>query len=218
MSDQANKTPLIDLLRNVPKDFRASWESQWADDGTPTGHTMSPVGQLCHEAAERLAELEAERDDYKDRWEQTGCTRHGAMEAAIKVNKELLKENAELKCEWMKALRKIKALEACCRHRDEQIKTLHAISNEKDQRITALEENAKAERDGMLELRAKFGAQDHETVPMWIERMNKRITELGAALRDIYTLNVSAEGYERHCFRLKDIAGKALERDDDSSD
>jgi hypothetical protein len=46
---------------------------------------------------ERIAALEAERDDYKDRWEQTGCTRHGALEAAIKVNKELLKDIAELK-------------------------------------------------------------------------------------------------------------------------
>jgi hypothetical protein len=58
MSDKANKTPLTDLLRDVPIDHRTSWESQWADDGTPTGHTMSPIGKLCHEAAERIAELE----------------------------------------------------------------------------------------------------------------------------------------------------------------
>jgi len=44
------------------------------------------------EKDKRIAALEAERDDYKDRWEQTGCTRHGAMEAAIKVNKELLEQ------------------------------------------------------------------------------------------------------------------------------
>jgi hypothetical protein len=44
----------------------------------------------------RIAELEAERDDYKDRWEQTGCTRHGAMEAAIKTNDSLLKRIEEL--------------------------------------------------------------------------------------------------------------------------
>jgi hypothetical protein len=48
-----------------------------------------------------------------------------------------------------------------------------------------------------------------------LDKRDKRIAELEAALRDIYTLNVSAEGYERHCFRLKDIAGKALEQDDE---
>jgi hypothetical protein len=51
-----------------------------------------------------------------------------------------------------------------------------------------------------------------------LDKRDDRIVELKAALRDIYTLNVSAEGYERHCFRLKDIAGKALGRGDDSSD
>jgi hypothetical protein len=33
----------------------------------------------------RLAELEAERDDYRKRWEDTSCTRHHAMETAIKL-------------------------------------------------------------------------------------------------------------------------------------
>ena len=34
----------------------------------------------------KIEQLEAERDDYKDRWEQTGCTRHSAMEASIRLN------------------------------------------------------------------------------------------------------------------------------------
>lgn len=45
---------------------------------------------------ERIADLEAERDDYKDRCEQTGCSRHGAMEAAIKVKDSALERIAEL--------------------------------------------------------------------------------------------------------------------------
>jgi len=59
MSDKACKTPLIDLLRSVPITHRAEWEIQWAEDGTPTGHAMSPIGKLCHDAADRIAELEA---------------------------------------------------------------------------------------------------------------------------------------------------------------
>lgn len=35
-------------------------------------------------------ELEAERDDYRARWEATGDTRHGAMEAAIKVKDSVM--------------------------------------------------------------------------------------------------------------------------------
>jgi hypothetical protein len=54
------QTPLVDLLREVPKDLRAEWPSQWAEDGRPIGHTLSPVGKHCHEAAERIAELEAQ--------------------------------------------------------------------------------------------------------------------------------------------------------------
>jgi len=33
----------------------------------------------------RIAELEAERDDYKSRWEQTGCTRHEAIAARMLI-------------------------------------------------------------------------------------------------------------------------------------
>lgn len=59
MSDQAYKTPLIDLLRNVPKDHRTQWSIQWAEDGRETGHAICPIGRLAHEAADRIVELEA---------------------------------------------------------------------------------------------------------------------------------------------------------------
>jgi hypothetical protein len=59
MSEQAKKTPLIDLLRDVPKDHRTQWPIQWSGDGWVSGHAMCPVGILAHEAADRIVELEA---------------------------------------------------------------------------------------------------------------------------------------------------------------
>ena len=59
MSEQAYKTPLVDLLRNVPKDHRTEWPIQWAENGAETGHALCPIGKLAHEAADRIAELEA---------------------------------------------------------------------------------------------------------------------------------------------------------------
>lgn len=61
MSDTgAMQTPLIDLLRSVPETLRGHWASQWNDDGLSTGHTVAPVGMYCHQAADRISELEAE--------------------------------------------------------------------------------------------------------------------------------------------------------------
>jgi hypothetical protein len=57
MSDQAQATPLVDLLRGVPKDHRTQYESQWREDGSPTGHTLCPVGRLMHEAADEIERL-----------------------------------------------------------------------------------------------------------------------------------------------------------------
>jgi len=54
----AYKTPLVELLRDTPKDFRASWPVQWAEDGRETGCMMSPVGLLVHEAADELEALQ----------------------------------------------------------------------------------------------------------------------------------------------------------------
>ena len=47
---------------------------------------LTDEGKAVMKAADRIERLEAERDDYKDRWEQTGCTRHSAMEASIRLN------------------------------------------------------------------------------------------------------------------------------------
>jgi len=49
---KAAKTPLIDLLRYVPVDTVGQVS-------TPTSSQNIPYGRLCHEAAERIAALEA---------------------------------------------------------------------------------------------------------------------------------------------------------------
>ena len=58
--DQAQETPLVDHLRDVPKDLRAEWEIMWMEDGTPCGHTMAPIGRYCHQALDRIQQLEAD--------------------------------------------------------------------------------------------------------------------------------------------------------------
>ena len=95
----ACKVPLVERLRGIPQNLRAEWAMQWDEEGRATGHTLSPVGQLCHEAADRIAELEAdahgmyaeimqwraEVERLRDSLAATGDTRHEAMEAAIRV-------------------------------------------------------------------------------------------------------------------------------------
>jgi hypothetical protein len=56
------QTPLIDLLRGVPEALRGHWASQWNEDGLSTGHTVAPVGMYCHQAADRIASLEADNE------------------------------------------------------------------------------------------------------------------------------------------------------------
>ena len=51
------KTPLVDLLRVIPADYRAEWPSQWGEGDRAIGHTMSPVGRLMHEAADEIDRL-----------------------------------------------------------------------------------------------------------------------------------------------------------------
>jgi len=51
-------TPLTELLKAVPITHRTEWEIQWAEDGTPTGHAICPIGKHCHDAADRVTELE----------------------------------------------------------------------------------------------------------------------------------------------------------------
>ena len=56
---EAHKTPLVDLLRGIPEKHRTEWPIQFREDGTPTGHTMCPVGRFAHEAADKIDELQA---------------------------------------------------------------------------------------------------------------------------------------------------------------
>ena len=58
MSDTPQQTPLVDLLRDVPKDLRAEWPIQWSEDGRETGHSIAPIGKYCHDAVDKIAELE----------------------------------------------------------------------------------------------------------------------------------------------------------------
>ena len=48
------ETPLIELARAVPRGLRGEWEIQWAEDGTPTGHSMAPVGKYLHDLADEV--------------------------------------------------------------------------------------------------------------------------------------------------------------------
>jgi hypothetical protein len=51
MSDLPCKTPLLDLLRDVPEDARAEYEhSQFH-------HSLIPYGRLCSEAAAEIGQL-----------------------------------------------------------------------------------------------------------------------------------------------------------------
>lgn len=58
--EQACETPLVDLLREIPKYHRTEWETQWFEDGTPSGHAMCPIGRDAHRAADTIESLEKE--------------------------------------------------------------------------------------------------------------------------------------------------------------
>lgn len=58
MSEQPSETPLVDLLRCIPKDHRTEWEIQWDEEtGNPTGHAMCPIGLHAHAAAAEIEQL-----------------------------------------------------------------------------------------------------------------------------------------------------------------
>ena len=61
-------------------------------------HYMSE--QTLDDAIDEIERLTTERDDYKARWENTGCTRHSAMEAAIRCKERL---QAKLDKEWYRS-------------------------------------------------------------------------------------------------------------------
>jgi len=80
--NQAQKTPLIELLRDAPVDHKTSWPFQWADDGHPTGHSYIPVGMLMHEAADEIQRLQARVSYLEDTLKRQGNVAKSGMDAA----------------------------------------------------------------------------------------------------------------------------------------
>ena len=66
------------------------------------GHkaSITDASNIIDRYATTINELTAERDDYKSRWETTGCTRHHAMEIAVGLN---VKANATIITTWSPA-------------------------------------------------------------------------------------------------------------------
>jgi hypothetical protein len=58
------KTPLVDLLRGVPKDGRVMYERN------PMEHQNIPYGPMCHDAADEIERLTNERDWWKSEFER----------------------------------------------------------------------------------------------------------------------------------------------------
>lgn len=85
MEHQPAKTPLVDLLRMIPKDFRGEWETQWSEDGTATGHAMHPVGREAHEAADRIESLEQEQERAYSVLEMYGIPKERARSLATGI-------------------------------------------------------------------------------------------------------------------------------------
>ena len=63
------ETPVEDLLRAIPRHEGFSYETQWAEDGTATGHA-SFSGELTHKAAETIEKLRQQVADYKERYQK----------------------------------------------------------------------------------------------------------------------------------------------------
>lgn len=82
MSDQNQcaETPLLELARSIPIDLRGEWETQWADDGTPTGHSMAPVGSYVHRLADEIERLTSKLDACQEELEATGKLCDSAQE------------------------------------------------------------------------------------------------------------------------------------------
>ena len=52
------EVPIVERLRSVTKDYRTCVVTQWAEDGSETGHRFIPVGYLMHEAADEIVRLQ----------------------------------------------------------------------------------------------------------------------------------------------------------------
>ena len=88
MSDAPQQTPLVDLLRDVPKNLRAEWPIQWSDDGRETGHSLAPIGKYCHDAADRIEKLESENADLKRQLEEAQNRAFNLEILVIKIRSE----------------------------------------------------------------------------------------------------------------------------------
>jgi hypothetical protein len=60
------EVPLIEQLRDIPKDYRTVRAIQWDDDGRETGHQFIPVGFMMHRAAAELESQAAEIERLKE--------------------------------------------------------------------------------------------------------------------------------------------------------
>jgi len=57
VSEQAQSTPLVDLLRAVPKHAVARWYSAPKHEGDMGWHVEAPIGEYAHEAADEIDRL-----------------------------------------------------------------------------------------------------------------------------------------------------------------
>ena len=60
---QACETPLTELLRAIPSDYRASIPTQWSEGGLEIGHSLIPVGYLMRKAATKIDLLTEELEN-----------------------------------------------------------------------------------------------------------------------------------------------------------
>jgi len=99
MENECAETPLIELLRDVPKDARLEIEVN------PTHHKMIPVGVLCHNAAEKLAETQKNLDGWMLRAESVErLTRELASYTSNEAIEQLVRQLEEAQTQLAAAL------------------------------------------------------------------------------------------------------------------
>jgi len=81
--NNCQQTPIVDLLRSVPKDFRGTWPIQWAEDGSETGHALSPVGRLAHDAADELEALQRRVEELESLNEWKVCDENTPIDTEL---------------------------------------------------------------------------------------------------------------------------------------
>ena len=89
MSEQAEETPITDLLRGVPADHRTEWEIQWDESGNATGHSMCPIGHLAHRAADLIESLQQENKELAEDYERLKVTSKAVAKVADRETAEV---------------------------------------------------------------------------------------------------------------------------------